>query len=160
MPNIAIQPLDASTRAWVAQTIVEQWGANVVVGHGVVYRPAELPGFVAMLGHERVGLLTYHIDGAACEIITLDSFREGQGVGTALIEAVKQAAQDAGCRRLWLITTNDNFHALRFYQKRGFMLVAVHRNAVNEARRLKPSIPLVGNDGIPILDEIELEILF
>src|SRR5690348_9414381 len=108
MTNITIQPLDASTRVWVAQTVVEQWGAEVVVAHGAMYRPADLPGLVALLGRERVGLLTYHIEGDVCEIVTLDSFREGQGVGTALIEAAKQVAQDAGCRRLWLITTNDN----------------------------------------------------
>ncbi len=157
MAGITIRALEDADHEWVARTVAEQWGADVVVGHGVVYRPAELSGFVAMLGHERVGLLTYHVEGDACEIITLDSFREGQGVGTALIDAAKQAANDAGCRRLWLITTNDNLHGLRFYQKRGFMIVAVHRNAVDEARKLKPSIPLIGNDGIPIRDEIELE---
>lgn len=159
MTNLIIQPIDDATRPWVAQTIAEQWGADIVVAHGVVYRPHELPGFVAMQGSECVGLLTYHIEGDACEIVTLDSFHEGRGVGTALIEAAKQAARHAGCRRLWLITTNDNLHALRFYQKRGFMLVAVHRNAVDAARKIKPSIPLVGNDGIPIQDEIELEII-
>jgi len=29
-------------------------------------------------------------------------------------------------RRVFLITTNDNLHALDFYQRRGFELVAVH----------------------------------
>jgi hypothetical protein len=82
----------------------------------------------------------------------------GQGVGTALIEAVKVAAIEAGCRRLWLMTTNDNLHALGFYQRRGFRLVAVYPGAVDAARLLKPEIPLLGNDGIPIRDEIELEI--
>lgn len=159
MSDLIVQPINDDLRPWVAQTTAEQWGAEIVVAHGVVYRPHELPGFVAMRDHERVGLLTYHIEGDACEIVTLDSFREGHGVGTVLIEAAKQAAEGAGCRRLWLITTNDNLHALRFYQKRGFMLVAMHRNAVDEARKIKRSIPLVGNDGIPIRDEIELEVI-
>ena len=157
MTTIAIQAIDDTLRLWVAQTTIEQWGADIVVAHGVVYCPHDLPGFVAVQGAERVGLLTYHIAGKACEIVTLDSFRENQGGGTALIEAAKQVARQAGCRRLWLITTNDNTHALRFYQKRGFALVAVHRNAVAEARKIKPEIPLIGNDGIPIRDEIELE---
>jgi RimJ/RimL family protein N-acetyltransferase len=78
-------------------------------------------------------------------------------VGTALIEAVTEAAREAGCRRLWLITTNDNLHALRFYQRRGFRLAALHRDGITESRRQKPSIPLIGLDGIPIRDEIELE---
>jgi len=106
---------------------------------------------------EVVGLLTYHVEGSMCEIGTLDSQREGRGISVALIEAVKVAARQAGCRRLWLITTNDNTHALRFYQKRGFCLVAVHRDAVAASRAIKPEIPLIGNDGIPIRDEVELE---
>jgi GNAT superfamily N-acetyltransferase len=101
--------------------------------------------------------VTYHIEGDACEIVSLDSLVEGIGIGAALIEAVKDAALAAGCTRLWLITTNDNLHALRLYQKRGFVLAALHRNALEVSRRLKPQIPLVGLDGIPLRDEIELE---
>jgi RimJ/RimL family protein N-acetyltransferase len=64
----------------------------------------------------------------------------------------------AGVGRVWLITTNDNTAALRFYQRLGFDLVALHRDAVDAARSIKPSIPLVGNDGIPIRHELELEL--
>jgi ribosomal protein S18 acetylase RimI-like enzyme len=137
--------------------VTEQWGAEIVVAHGKVYRPAELPGFVAEDAGQIVGLLTYHVEGDACEIVTLDSQREGQGIGTALIEAARSAARAAGCRRLWLITTNDNTAALRFYQKRGFVLAALHRDAVAASRAIKPEIPFIGNDGIPIRDEVELE---
>jgi hypothetical protein len=49
--------------------------------------------------------------------------------------------------------------ALRFYQQRGFVLAAIHRNALEQSRKLKPEIPLVGNDGIPLRDEIELEMM-
>jgi ribosomal protein S18 acetylase RimI-like enzyme len=149
-----LQPEDA---AWVAHYIAAQWGSRIAVAHGAIYRPAELPGFVAEVDGEAVGLLTYYIDGDACEIVTLDSQRAGQGIGTALIEAVKDAARHSGCRRLWLVTTNDNTHALRFYQKRGFILAALHRDAVAASRAIKPEIPVLGNNGIPIRDEIELE---
>ncbi len=81
------------------------------------------------------------------------------GIGTALIDAVTKVALQAGCWRVWLITTNDNLHALGFYQKRGFVLVALYRNAIEASRKLKPQIPLVGNDGLPIRDELELESL-
>ncbi len=50
-------------------------------------------------------------------------------------------------------------NALRFYQKRGFVLVAIHRDALDISRKLKPEIPLIGNDGIPLRDEIELEMI-
>ena len=75
-----------------------------------------------------------------------------------MLDAVREIAGDAGCRRLWLITTNDNLPALGFYQKRGWRLVALHRDALDESRRLKPEIPLLGIDGIPLRDEIELEL--
>lgn len=74
-----------------------------------------------------------------------------------LLDALLEAARRGGCRRLWLITTNDNLNALRFYQRRGWRLVAVHAGAVDEARKVKPQISVIGEDGIPIHDEIELE---
>jgi GNAT superfamily N-acetyltransferase len=78
-------------------------------------------------------------------------------VGTALLDAVKRIALEAGCRRVYLTTTNDNLRALRFYQRRGFRLVAVYAGAVDRARAHKPQIPAIGMHGIPIRDEIELE---
>ena len=120
--------------------------------------PPSLPGFAAFDGGRPVGLATYAIEGASCECVTLDSLAEGAGVGTALLAAVEKTARTVGCGRLWLITTNDNLSALRFYQKRGFRLVAVHREALAESRKLKPSIPPVGREGIPLRDELELEL--
>ena len=118
---------------------------------------AAMPGFLAWRAEEPVGLITYEILGDACEITVLLSVVEKIGVGSALIGAVKEMARQAGCHRLWLITTNDNTPALRFYQRRGFTLAALHVNALEYSRRLKPEIPLIGLDGIPLRDEIELE---
>jgi ribosomal protein S18 acetylase RimI-like enzyme len=157
MPEFTLRPLTPSDRDWVACRIAESWGAEIVVAHSKIYRPVELPGFAAESEGKVIGLLTFHIEGAACEIVTLDSWRKGAGIGSALIEAVKQVARQAGCHRLWLVTTNDNTQALRFYQKRGFVISAIHINALEKARRLKPEIPLIGEDGIPIRDEIELD---
>jgi RimJ/RimL family protein N-acetyltransferase len=102
------------------------------------------------------GLLTYSIDGRDCEIVTLNSVVGGKGAGGALVDEVRSRAIEAGCRRIWLVTTNDNLRALRFYQKRGSEMATVRRWAVDRLRALKPEIPLVRNDGIPIRDEIEL----
>lgn len=157
--NIKIRRIQRSDRRWIIKLITEHWGSNLVVSRGKDHQPDQLPGFVALQGGQPVGLLTYRIEGDQCEIVTLDSMIEGVGIGRELIEAVKGAAKTAGCSRLWLITTNDNLHALRFYQRRGFLLVALHVNAVEESRRIKPEIPVIGMDGIPIRDEIELEML-
>ncbi len=154
---LQVRPLTTEDSAWVRQALINSWGDTLVVAHGKVYHPQTLPGFVAILKENRVGLLTYALEDESCEIVTLNSTKPGIGIGTLLIKAVTQAAREAGCRRLRLITTNDNLHALRFSQKRGFTLVAVHRNAVDAARMLSPRIPLIGNDQIPLHDEIELE---
>lgn len=152
-----IRPLTEDDREWAAQFVRTRWGSSRVVAHGNLYYPHTLPGFIAEVDGEPVGLLTYHVREGACEIVTIDSTRPGQGIGTALVDAAKREARRQGCRRLWLVTTNDNLSALRFYQKRGFRIVAIHRDAVTQARALKPGIPLVGEDGIPLRDEIELE---
>ncbi len=152
-----VRPFRDGDREWVRETLRELWG-ETVVSRGVVHDPTALPGFVAEEGGERVGLLTYRIDGADCEVVTIDAFPAGAGAGTALLDAAGRAARDAGCGRLWLITTNDNLRALRFYQRRGFRLVAVHPDAVERSRALKPSIPEIGLDGIPLRDELELEL--
>jgi GNAT superfamily N-acetyltransferase len=157
MQTFQIRPCGDEHRAWVARFIAAQWGAETVVVHDTVHRPATLPGFIAWQAGEQVGLITYTLDGDNCEIVTLDSQRPGIGIGAALIEAVRRVAFESGCRRLWLITTNDNLNALRFYQKRGFALAAIHRDAVTRSRRVKPQIPLLGEHGIPLRDEIELE---
>ena len=157
MGKFTLRPLENTDSDWVSQRMVESWGAEAVVAHGIIYHPARLPGFKAQDGEEVLGLLTYHFEAAGCEIVTLNAWSADRGVGTALIEAVKQAAVREGCRRLWLITTNDNLHALRFYQRRGFVISAIHINALEKSRLLKPEIPLTGEDGIPIRDEIELE---
>ena len=156
---LQMRPLTTQDSAWVRQAIIEHWGDTLVVAHGKVYHPHTLPGFVAILKGNRVGLLTYALEDEHCEIVTIESTKPGIGIGTLLIKAVTQAAREAGCKRLWLITTNDNLQALRFYQKRGFRLVTVHRHAVDAARMLSPRIPLIGNDQIPLHDEIELEMM-
>lgn len=155
--SFTLRPVIEADREWIAQFTAEHWGSDKMVAHGEIFYISRMEGFVAELEREVVGLITYNIIGAECEITSLDSLREGMGIGSALIDAVKGAAVQAGCKRLFLITTNDNLPALRFYQRRGFSLCALRPSAVDESRRLKPEIPLLGYDGIPIRDEIELE---
>ena len=56
------------------------------------------------------------------------------------------------------MTTNDNLPALGLYQRHGFRLVALHPGAVDRARLVKPSIPALGHPGIPMRDELVLEL--
>ncbi len=158
MSDIFIRPVDSDDGDWIAQFITERWGAEFVAAHYEVYHCRDLPGFVATEGEKKVGLLTYKIVAGDCEVVSLDSLQPCVGIGTGLIEAVKAVASESGCKRLWLVTTNDNMNALRFYQKRGFAMVKINRNAIEFARNLKP-VPLIGDEGIPLRDEIELEMM-
>jgi GNAT superfamily N-acetyltransferase len=154
----AIKELDDQYRSWAHNLLTERWGSHFVVTRGRVYEADRLPGFVAFIEGKPKGLTTYRIINEECEVVTLDSLIGGIGIGTSLLEAVKGLAEMRGCQRIWLITTNDNLSALKFYQKRGYRLAAVHRDALTRSRQLKPSIPEIGLDGIPLRDEIELEL--
>ncbi|HEX7734126.1 MAG TPA: GNAT family N-acetyltransferase [Ktedonobacteraceae bacterium] len=154
---VVIREIRETDRDWLAQFVNEHWGASFVVSRGTMYELALLPGFIAEDQGEPVGVVTYQKEGQACEVVSIDSLRPNKGIGTLLLNAVKDEALRAGCTRLWLITTNDNLNALRFYQKWGMTLVAIHRNAIEQSLKLKPQIPLIGEHGIPLRDEIELE---
>jgi ribosomal protein S18 acetylase RimI-like enzyme len=160
MNDFKILPIMQKDREWVARVLQENWGSTEVVSRGKIHQADTCPGFIATYDGEGMGLLTYRIEGKECEIVTLNSLERGIGVGTSLITAVTNVAGNKSCRRIWLITSNDNMDAVMFYQKRGFRLVAIHRDAITEARKkLKPEIPLYGMESIPIRDEIEMEIL-
>lgn len=155
MRRSEVRPFEKRDRAWARELLTSRWGAPHVVARGRLHQADLLPGLVARVGEVR-GLLTYLLEAEECEIVTLDSEESGLGLGAALIEAVTSLARAAGCRQVVVMTTNDNTPALRFYQRRGFRLAALHPDVVVERRALKPEIPEVGLDGIPIRDEIEL----
>jgi ribosomal protein S18 acetylase RimI-like enzyme len=156
-PPLRVVAAGAADRAWLGELWRSSWGGDVVVARGLVHRLAELDALVAWRGAERVGGLTYRMAAGACEVVTVDAAVRGAGVGTALLAELEALARRAGCARLWLVTSNDNLAALRFYQRRGYRIAAVHVGAVDAARRRKPSIPVRGEDGIAVHDELELE---
>lgn len=156
--EFTLLPLTPHDRAWVRQLSIENWAADFVVSRGRIHFVDTLPGWGARQGDERVGLVAYELAGRDCEVVSLNSLRPGLGIGTALLDAVADRARRTGCRRVWLITTNDNLHALGFYQRRGYRLVAVYPNALAETRRLKPALPEIGMNDIPLRDELELEL--
>ena len=155
---IEIREASRADHEWVARHLRGWWGSRTIVGHGGEWDAARLPALLAVRAEQMVGLATFEVQSVDCRLVTLNAIDEGVGVGSALLAAVIERAGASGCRRVWLTTTNDNLHAMRFYQRRGLRIVAVYSGAVDKARQMKPSIPEVGNDGIHIHDELELEI--
>ncbi|MCB2210058.1 GNAT family N-acetyltransferase [bacterium] len=155
--NIKIQNITQDDLPDINACVDEMWGGNPIIVHLDSYRVDNLAGITAEIDGKLVGFLHYEILGNDCEILTLASLQEGRGIGTALISAVENLARSRGCRRLHLITTNDNLHALGFYQRRGFHLSGLFPGRVAQSRQLKPTIPMIGDEGIPLRDEIQLE---
>ncbi|MBR5932258.1 MAG: GNAT family N-acetyltransferase [Lachnospiraceae bacterium] len=151
--------MDPASRERINALIVRQWYTMQMVVHGESIDLGSADGYYACEGDEIVGLITYRTAGNEMEILSLDSFQEGRGIGTGLLETVVAEARETGIRRIMLVTTNDNLAALRFYQKRGFDMCRFCRNALDQARKIKPEIPLTGMDGIPLKHEIELEMV-
>ena len=156
--RLDIRPVSDAQRSQLEEILRRDWGTLEIVSRGEVHDLSRCPAVFCVDGEEVVGLATYVIGGEECELLTINAFEPARGIGSRLLAAVAQRAREAGCRRLRLITTNDNLDAVRFYQRRGMRLVALHPGAVDEARRRKPQIPLIGNYGIAIRDELELEL--
>jgi GNAT superfamily N-acetyltransferase len=156
-PGLRIRPAEPGDRSWIRRFLADNQSLRIA-RRGELVVPLHHPMLIAVRDEAPVGLLTYLVDGDACEILTLHATERWGGVGTALVNEVMAVATRHGCRTVWVLTTNDNVDALLFYQRRGFRIHAVRPGAVDEARRsLKPEIPEVGEHGIPIRDEIELE---
>ena len=129
-----------------------------VARRGELVTSSDHPALLAWSGDELVGAATYVISGVDCELLTLHTDRRFEGTGSALLSAVQGVVRRAGCTRLFVVTTNDNVDALRFYQRRGFRLAHLRPGAADESRdTLKPEIPVTGSYGIPIRDELELQ---
>ena len=157
---IRIAPLPPDLRDWATDLLTEHWCSPMIMSRFVWFDTRELPALVAYYKDQPAGLATYIIKDGECELITLNSLIEGKGVGGALLEAVADVSRGANCRRMFLTTANDNLNAMRFYQKRGMRIVAVHKGAIDAAREVVKEMPLLGYYDIPMRDEIELELLF
>lgn len=152
-----IIPINSEFRPKVNQYVADEWAGPIIVTKGISHNTSDTDGFISVMDGELTGYILYEIDNCECEILVLQSICENRGIGSALIRAVIDVAKSNHCTRVWLITTNDNIHAIRYYQKFGFELKAVHINALDESRRQKPSIPLFGNEGIPLKHEFEFD---
>lgn len=155
----SIVPIGPSLHSEIQRLLDEAWHGPFLVVNGKQWDTRTLPGFAALdVDGGVLGYLLYVFHDGVCEIMALQSVRENAGIGSRLIERVRAAAREQSTSILTVTTTNDNIRAIRFYQKRGFTLRALRLNIMETSRRLKPAIPLIGKDGIPLRDEIEFEI--
>jgi GNAT superfamily N-acetyltransferase len=156
--RLEVRPLETQERPMIGGLLARRWGSPQIVSRGKLHDASRAAALGCFDNDRLAGLATYEITAGELEVLTLDAFEPRRGVGTRLLEALRDQAQAAGCGRLWLITSNDNLDAVRFYQRRGLRLAAVHPGAIELARELKPTIPRVGEYGIEVRDELEFEL--
>jgi GNAT superfamily N-acetyltransferase len=152
---------DMRLRAATTDEINEVWEDRwygLVVCLNTVYTPPDVQG-LALVDHldELVGLVTYHVDGPAGQIVTLDTIIRGRGFGRRLLEAVENKFHNRGLGRSWALMTNDNLRAAGLYLSRGYRLIRIHLDAIDRVREHKPRLPETGYEGIPIRDLWEFE---
>ncbi len=155
-----VRELIGADREWKLTTLEAGWGSTEVARLGELIDAGALPGFVAEHDGERAGLCTYAERGDGLEVVTIQAMVEGKGIGRALMDRLRVLAVDSRAPRLWLTTTNDNVRAFGFYQRWGMELVRLIHGGVQVSRRVKPSIPAEGADGIVIRHELEFELRF
>lgn len=152
-----IERITDKTRELVNQFFIKNWYSTDMSIRGEIIDGTKLEGLLLQEDNKIIGLVTYTFFGDICEIVSLDSKKENIGIGKALLKEIEKVAMDSNCKKMRLITTNDNLRALQFYQKRGYRLTKLYSNAMEEVRKVKPDVPLLGENDIPLRDEIELE---
>ena len=152
-----IERISNDTRNMVNQFFIDNWFSTDMSIRGEIIDGTKLDGFLLQEDNKVIGLVTYTFFGDICEIVSLDSKRENIGIGSALLKEIEKIAIDNNCSKMRLITKNDNMRALQFYQKRGYCLTKLYPNAMEEVRKVKPNVPELGDNDIPLRDEIELE---
>ncbi len=154
------EPIQDSDRDEIREFITEHWHAPHICIRDKLYYPHQAEAFIERRDGKVAALVTYEQQGDAILMITQNSIEPGAGIGASLVLKVIEEARKRKVRRIWLTTTNDNLKSMGFYQRMGFRLVAVHRDAVSGGRQsLKPELPEFGVNGLPILDEIEMELI-
>jgi GNAT superfamily N-acetyltransferase len=114
-----------------------------------------LPGFVAQINDEKVGVISYQVQKKQYDIIMLHSIRPGLGIGRALVNSVIMEANDAKCQKVTAVTKNGNAKAVQFYQGIGFTIANVRPGSAarGTARHVSQRTPGAHR---PTHDEIEL----
>ena len=138
--------------------IKQHWYTTTMIIRGKEIDMTKAEGFYFSEEKNIIGLITYIVYNDILEITSLDSLQENQGIGSKLVEAVIHEVKERKCQKIVLITTNDNINAIKFYQKRGFDMAHLFRNTLDISRKLKPEIPLIGENSIPLRHEIEFEL--
>ena len=112
--------LHEGDRLWAERVVSRHNASHRVVSRGVLHDTRALPGLIAESDGVPIGLLHYRVVEEQLEVVVLAAVRRPEGVGGLLLRAAESLARSQGCRRCWLVTTNDNAVAIGFYRAMGW----------------------------------------
>jgi GNAT superfamily N-acetyltransferase len=112
---------------------------------------------VAMVGETTVGHLQL-VDTAPGQVeiknMAVREDLQGRGVGRRLVEVAVALAAERGAREMLVATAAADVGNLRFYQRQGFRMCAVERDAFTPATGYPAGLQI---DGIPLRDRVWLD---
>ena len=96
-------------------------------------------------------------DAGAGEIknMAVEEALQGRGIGRALVAAAIALAREDGRATLVVATATADIGNLRFYQRLGFRMRAIERDAFTPATGYPPDLEA---DGIPVRDRVWLDL--
>lgn len=151
-------PVNDANRKQIKRLLIDQWYTTDMIIRGVSVDMTKAGGIAAYEKESIVGLVLYAITDSICHLISLNSLIRHKGIATELISRVADIARGGHCTKIVAVTTNDNIDAIRFYQKRGFDMAYLYHDALAVSRKMKPQIPLMAENGIPMRHEIQFEL--
>lgn len=113
---------------------------------------------VAVSGGEVIGHLQLTGTGDPCQAeiknMAVREERQGQGVGRRLVQAAADLAAAEAVTTLLVATAAADIGNLRFYQRQGFRMRSVERDAFTPATGYPPGLRI---DGIELRDRVWLD---
>lgn len=154
--NVITRPVTKNDQRWINKIISDSWGSTIIVSTQK-FDVSKLPAVIVEDNGLTVGVSIYNIKDNRLEIVAIKTTKSGKGYGKALMDECKKIAKEKELKSVFLITTTDNLNAIGFYQKQGLRMVKIYPNEMENVRKIKPDIPLIGENGIPLKDELEFE---
>lgn len=153
MSEIHVRRATTADWLWIEEN-ADVIGGSQVVSRGTLRTLRDHDGFVAFHEHGNdtpSGFAVLRSD----ELLAIAAIQQWRGVGTILLNHCEAQATEQGFSSIWLVTTNDNLDAMRFYQSRGYFFSELHPGAFETVKRLKGiEGQILGHFDIPLRDEI------
>ena len=156
LPPVLTREATPGDQRSVLELFRRDFGRTSIATFGEVVPLESTAAIVADMQGEISGALAWRPRENALQIVALatDPMWQRSGVGGYLVAEAEVVARRNGADRIVLATTNDNLPALYFYQRRGYRITEVVRDAWRDHAEL---VIAAGFGDIPVLDELRLE---